>query len=105
MNLPYAFIGLGRTNNYVEEFRRKQREHWKEWTATWGLMMNLQSFELHYTGKLVIGTGRPGVNSGLTLESSPGLADKNILLAPNGNLFLDDAFVFMHRFTIAVPIR
>jgi hypothetical protein len=92
--------------DYIEEFRRKQKESWFEWTISWGIMKTFQTFQIRYMGKMLIGTGRPGVtNRGGIKSLDYTMADSNILLAPSGDLTLDKLFVFTHQLTIAVPFR
>jgi len=94
--------------DYVEEFKRKQDENWFEWTASWGLMANFQSFQIRYMGRAIIGTGRPGVdNGGITLETGPADAramSADYLIAPSGDLVLDNEFVLTHQIILAVPL-
>ena len=91
--------------DYIQEFRRKQKEHWNEWTISWGLIMDLKNFRLRYTGRLINGTGRPGVVRDNTINATADSRALNILLAPSGALTLDDSRVFIHQFTIAVPLK
>ncbi|HDL19100.1 MAG TPA: hypothetical protein ENH29_08600, partial [Bacteroidetes bacterium] len=49
--------------DYVRIIRRRQKEHWAEWTVSWGIMVNLHSFRLHYNGRILFGTGRPGITN------------------------------------------
>lgn len=73
-----------------------------------GLALSFTNFELRYVGRLVLGTGRPGVASGadraraLDGTVSGGF---DVVLAPESALTLRDATVFTNQFTVTVPIR
>ncbi len=92
-------------NNYVQEFRRKQRERWQEWTASFGLILNLQELQVKYQGRWTTGTGQPGVSGNATLESAgDSRGFQSIIVAPSGSLTLLDAHVITHRITVSIPI-
>ena len=92
-------------NNYVQEFRRKQRERWQEWTASFGLILNLQELQVKYQGRWTTGTGQPGVSGNATLENAgDSRGFQSIIVAPSGSLTLLDAHVITHRITVSIPI-
>ena len=87
--------------SHIGGFIRKQRESWMEWTPSWGLHFGLAEFDLRYRGRLITGTGRPGVartGSGQAFES-------DFLPAPEGPLTLQDAWVMTHRISVSIPVR
>jgi len=94
--------------NHVEVSNRALREHWVEWMPTWGVGFKFPEVEIRYQGRVVNGTGRPGVvaSSGgdlLTVASAD--AARNILVAPNGPLTLGEVSVVTHQISLSVPIR
>ncbi len=92
--------------NYVEEFKRKQNEHWTEWTISLGLIFDFKEIQVRYAGRLTMGTGRPGIETttfGVAEASS--FAVNDILLAPAGSLTIQGAHVLTHQITVSVPIR
>jgi hypothetical protein len=93
-------------NNFVEEFQRKLDESWLEWTMSWGLFFKFSDFRLSYMGRVINGTGRPGV-----LESIQVRGDgikfsemSNFIIAPSGSLTLDEAQMILHQIILSVPI-
>ena len=101
--------------DYVQEFRRQQDENWIEWTPSWGLLVKFREFRLQYTGRMILGTGQPGVDFNtfpvFTGQSSrwsnmeyAALADANILLAPGGALNLESLYVMTHQISISIPL-
>jgi hypothetical protein len=89
--------------NFVTNIRRKQYESWMEWAPSWGLSGRFPELEVRYAGRLVTGTGLPG----LALE--PGMMDgarlaSNFILAPAGPLSLQEAKVFSHQVSVSVPL-
>ena len=96
--------GLDQTD-HVAETRRHQDEHWVEWTRTWGLSFRFSDLEMRYAGRMVSGTGRPGVaQSGVVFAAADALTS-NVLAAPAGPLTLTDVKVTTHQFSISVPLR
>ena len=90
--------------DYVDAFRRKQREHWTEWTASLGLNLNFSDVHVQYILRIIMGTGQPGVQrSGWAGESVFDLGD--FIPAPNGPLTLEGVTVFTHRVTVAIPLN
>jgi hypothetical protein len=84
--------------------RRDETESWVEWTPTWGGRMGFEDVELRYSGRVTTGTGRPGVDLRATAVPEDA-ALTTILIAPSGPLTLQDARVWTHQVTIAIPIR
>ena len=92
--------------DYVEGTRRRQREHWLEWTPTWGGVIRFPEFEIRYSGRATLGTGRPGVAwTGSRAAMMDQAAAADIILAPSGPLALQDATVVTHQVSVAIPIR
>lgn len=94
--------------NYIEEFRRKQRENWLEWTFSWGLLFKFSEFQMRYFGRMILGTGRPGVAWSRVSPMEEGAfidySRADFILAPSGDLTLDDAVVFTQQISILIPI-
>jgi hypothetical protein len=84
--------------------RRDQTESWVEWTPTWGARVALEGVALQYAGRITTGTGRPGVGMrAMPVQEDAALT--TILLAPSGPLTLQDARVWTHQLTIALPLH
>lgn len=100
---------LDQTNN-IEVTRRFQSESWQEWTGSLGLAVKFEEFHVRYTGRMLTGTGRPGVvqddwwgwGRPEVDFAAGGRAD--IILAPQGALTLQEARVVTHQVSIAVPL-
>ena len=73
-----------------------------EWTPSWGLHFGLAEFDLRYRGRLITGTGRPGV---ARIGMAELAADADFLPAPEGPLALRDAWVMTHQISVSMPIR
>ena len=90
----------------VEGTRRRQHESWLEWSPTWGLAIHFPEFQIRYSGHAIIGTGRPGVawtgDRAVMMEAA---AASDFIIAPSGPLTLQDATVFTHQVSVAIPIR
>jgi hypothetical protein len=93
--------------NNVEETARRQNEQWMEWTPSWGLRVRLKGVELRYLGRVTTGTGLPGLAwNGVTTARAEDMALANdIVVAPGGPLTLQDAEVWTHQISVAVPLR
>jgi hypothetical protein len=90
----------------VEGTRRRQHENWLEWSPTWGLALHFPEFEVRYSGHAIIGTGRPGVAwTGDRAVMMDAAAAADFIIAPSGPLTLQDATVFTHQVSVAIPIR
>ncbi len=94
-------------NDRLAETNRTQREHWLEWTPTFGLSLKLTDFQLYYNLRVTTGTGRPGVSNdwrslvdGADRGSSP-----DFIPAPSGALTLADANVYTHQVALLIPIN
>jgi len=93
--------------DHVSGIGRTQDESWIEWTRTWGLSIHFSDLEMRYTGRMVTGTGRPGIlpgNDGRVFAAADA-SGPNILAAPNGALTLTGVAVTTHQFSISLPIR
>jgi hypothetical protein len=101
---------LNQLNN-VEGSKRLQREHWIEWTPSWGIALNLPEFGLHYVGRMRAGTGRPGAEAEWfggwrgQMGDSVLAMGSDFLVAPTGSLVLQDATVVTHQFFMVIPLR
>jgi hypothetical protein len=95
-----------RQRDNVALTRRTQQEHWLEWTPTWGGVIHFPEFEIRYTGRATLGTGRPGVAwTGLRGATVAQAAAADFIIAPSGPLTLQDASVFTHQVSVTIPIR
>ena len=86
----------------VVQSKRDQYESWSEWTLTWGGSVTWDVLTLRYTGRLTLGTGQPGVISGLRAEFA---AASDVPVAPRGALGVREAQVFTHQVSLTLPIR
>ena len=93
---------LEQTNNVNGEFRT-QDESWIEWTPAAAAVFRLRGVDLHYGVRLTTGTGHPGVDRGIVLNSPDSGGD--FIVAPEGPLTLADATVHTHQFWVRIPIR
>ncbi|MBC8346961.1 MAG: hypothetical protein ISR89_08680 [Candidatus Marinimicrobia bacterium] len=106
-------VSLYNVNYTLEQFdfilnsERTQNESWVEKKFTWGAIKHYKKFNLHYNGSLTLGTGAPGTinfnspNTGALL--SDGYTD--FMVAPRGDLTLNEIFLMTHQLTITMPIR
>ena len=91
--------------NFVQRFKRSQRESWAEWTPTFGFIVKLNRITLRYAGRIITGTGQPGtlvpglIQPQIRTDSFSG----NFLIAPQGQLTLQESTVFSHFLTVTVP--
>ena len=92
--------------DYIAVAQRGQEEYWVEWTTTWGVTLNFSDFNVRYSGKTTMGTGRPGVDSQAiwfnTMEDMSTSGD--FIIAPSDALTLEEARVMTHQITISLPI-
>ena len=96
--------GLDQTN-HVEEIRRKQHEHWLEWTVSLGLVLKFETFNIRYLGRVTHGTGLPGVISG-DFRSFNAVAEmSDYLIAPSGPMTLQGVYVITHQIGVSIPIE
>lgn len=91
--------------DYIENFRRKQKENWSEWTASWSFNLNFTQFRFRYSGRVTTGTGRPGVAWQGDQRNGFFAASADFIIAPSGPLTLQDARVLTHQISFTVPIR
>jgi hypothetical protein len=95
----------------VRGARRSQREHWVEWTPTWGVSFRFPELELHYTGRYTTGVGRPGVAGACcavadaALQALAAAGGGTIIAAPSAPLTLQDVHVLAHQVSFSLPIR
>lgn len=91
----------------VEETARRQNEEWMEWVPTWGVRVRLKGVELRYMGRVTTGTGRPGLAwNGVvaTRAENAGFAN-DIVVPPGAPLTLQEADVWTHQLSVAVPLH
>ena len=92
-------------HDYIEESRRKQEEHWIEWTGTFGCHVNFSSLRIQYVLRLVFGTGQPGVETGSPVWTGESAAAWDFIPAPSGALTNQKVIVHTHRITLIVPLN
>jgi len=54
---------------------------------------------------ITTGTGRPGVTQQIFTRELDLAGGKNFIIAPSGDLTLEDAHVFTHRIMLTVPLE
>ncbi|MGE5732997.1 MAG: hypothetical protein ACM37U_13710 [Gemmatimonas sp.] len=91
--------------DHVSGVARSQDESWIEWTKTWGLSVHFSDLELRYTGRVVTGTGRPGILPSGVVFAVSDASGPNVIAAPNGALTLTGVAVTTHQVSISLPIR
>ncbi len=91
--------------NHILGSKRDQTEHWMEWTPSWGVNVGVADFDLHYAGRLIVGTGRPGVEPVWRAVMDGPVPASDFLPAPEGPLTLRDAWVMTHRVSVSIPVR
>jgi acyl-coenzyme A thioesterase PaaI-like protein len=67
--------------------------------------IHFSDLEMRYTGRMVTGTGRPGIAQSGVIFAAADAAGPNILAAPNGALTLTGVAVTTHQISISLPIR
>jgi len=96
-------------DDHVQVSSRFLREHWVEWMPAWGLGFRFPEVEIRYQGRVVNGTGRPGVvaqpRGGFVDLANASSVASNILVAPSGPLTLGEVKVVTHQISLSVPIR
>ena len=94
-----------RQEDHVLSTSRRQDEHWVEWSPTWGASMRIAGVDVRYIGRVLHGTGRPGIANNQIFQ--PLAADSfgpSILATPSGPLTLTPVSVTTHQLSIAVPL-
>jgi hypothetical protein len=110
LGLQARFISYRlKQTNFVQATHRTQDEFWAEWTPSIGFRLNFPPFQIRYTGCLTAGTGQPGVAfsrvfwDGTRLEA--GSYDKNFIIAPSGDLTLQESIVLTHQIAVTVKLQ
>jgi hypothetical protein len=94
-----------RQNDHVLATSRRQEEHWTEWAPTWGASMRVAGVDVRYLGRVVHGTGRPGIINDQFFEPLASSAGgPSILATPTGPLTLTPVSVTTHQLSISVPL-
>ena len=99
-------LGFRRVNywldqyNHITELPRQQDESWLEMTATWGLTLNFNDFEVRYFGRRSGGGLEFGMADDEAIVAPTG---PDIVAAPSGPLNMDVTTVHTHQLGIAVP--
>lgn len=91
----------------VANTTRRQDEQWMEWTPSWGVRLRLTGVEVRYVGRVTTGTGRPGVawNGSAQARGDAFAAANDIVVPPSGPLTLQDAAVWTHQLSVAIPLH
>jgi hypothetical protein len=110
LGLQARFISYRlKQTDFVQAIRRTQDEFWAEWTPSIGFSLNFPPFQIRYTGCLTAGTGQPGVaSSGIVWDrigAEAGSYDKNFIIAPSGDLTLQESVVLTHQIAVAVKLQ
>ena len=92
--------------DFVRQFKRRLDEAWGEWTLSMGLGYDFTGFRLRYLSLLTLGTGQPGIASGVrNVGFAEDLgASSSFVVAPRGALDLADATVWTHRVSLLIPL-
>ena len=95
--------------NFERQFERSQNERWSEWTLSAGLALKFTSIEIRYLGRLTMGTGQPGIafngwGCPNCFRAGDAALESSFIVAPAGDLTLQEAKVFTSQFSIHVPI-
>ena len=95
-----------RQDDHVQATSRRQDEYWTEWAPTWGASMRVAGVDLRYLGRVVHGTGRPGIANQpiFDVAASTASAGPSILATPTGPLTLTPVSVTTHQLSISVPL-
>ena len=93
--------------DHVQSTSRRQDEHWVEWAPTWGAGMRIAGVDVRYLGRVVHGTGRPGIDTGPVVNPVADAAlagGPSILATPTGPLTLMPVSITTHQLSISVPL-
>jgi hypothetical protein len=90
--------------DFIVERRRNVEESWFEWHFSWGLLFKFSGFNLHYQGQVINGLGRPGIDMGGRLFLADAAMKSDIILAPAGDITLEETAIITHRFMLVVPL-
>lgn len=91
--------------DHVSSVARSQDESWIEWTKTWGVSLHFSDLEMRYAGRVVTGTGRPGIVPNTQVFALDAVSGSNVIAAPNGALTLTGVAVTTHQISISLPIH
>ncbi len=91
--------------DYITQVSRSQYENWIELTGSWGFLLRLTGFDIHYSGSITIGTGIPGAQGPIrTFAASMDYAKGNFVVAPSGSLLVEEHEIFIHQIALIVPL-
>lgn len=90
--------------DFITARGREQKESWMEWVPAWGVSGRFPELEVRYAGRLVSGTGRPGIAFDGMVADGARLQAANFIVAPSGPLSLQETRVLSHQVTVAVPL-
>jgi len=97
--------------NNLQNWKRKQRESWVEWSLSGGYGFSFGPARFLYTALVTIGTGQPTVSSsGWTTTansagSSVGMDRADFLPAPSGSVSVRKGFVWTHMVSVLYEIE
>jgi hypothetical protein len=93
-------------NDRVAVTEQRQREHWVEWTPTWGVSLRFPELEVSYRGRVTNGSGRPSTDltfaTGQPIDLLP---PGRILVSPGGPLNLAGVATVTHQISLSLPLR
>jgi hypothetical protein len=92
--------------NHILETSRRQKEEWTEVTVTLGFGFDLFGGHVKYLGLFTTGTGRPGVTSPQGSISPRATFDTaaSFMVAPSGQLSLDEAWTGVHQLSFVIQL-
>jgi len=100
---------LGQTDQ-VRDSSRVQREHWMEWTPTFGLKLRGSGYELRYAFSMTCGAGGDCLPCAIgcadfVTVTNPNRGDGGVIAAPTDALRFNGGRVTTQRLTLSLRIR
>ena len=90
----------------VQDSTSTQRQHWIEWTPTWGLSVRFAQLEIRYRGQVTNGTSRPGALGGFCVGIClPPPPSGGVVVGPAGFATMTPVHVFSHQVSVSLPLR
>lgn len=90
--------------NNIQEFSRRQTEHWEEWSPSWGISFGLSDLRIYYFGKFTSGTGLPGLAVNTWDGGLESAAKSDFIIAPEGALALEKWLVLTNQIVVEIPL-
>ncbi len=91
--------------NFIQNFKRSQRESWTEWRPSLGLSLKLNRFTLRYNIQVTTGTGQPGVLRSGQFRTMAEFDAANFLIAPENKLTLQESTLITQMLTLTAPLH